>query len=338
VDTTAEADGSFRVEHYEDDAPPLGHTSSSSGGATGETKRTYFVRATSDRFGEEEATYDPAVDAEVSIRFAEPARLSVALAGHAETPGNERLSLRLAPKTRRLGLTHQGSWDAKIGPDGVAAFPAVTPGAYVLTLTRAADEGAVGAGHSRYRGAAELAYVELTLRSGDSSQTIAVPTTTELVVAFDGGAPAGFDLQRSQPDGSTRTVFGGPKAGDRDVSYPDLVPGRYRLVAKDVGEMWTVVPGDARVVFRPRPFNACRLVVGEKGYLAELGLKTGDVVVAVDGVEFKDQFAMAAALAGAKSRESARLSVVRGERPFDVAADGRRLAEVEGGAFEPWVR
>ena len=97
-------------------------------------------------------------------------------------------------------------------------------------------------------------------------------------------------------------------------------------------------PRGTRVSFAPRPFNAYHLEVTERGYLHDLGLKTGDLVVAIDGAEFKDLAGMTAALNAAKTRETSKFTILRGAQTFDLTADGTKFEEDDGSYYSPRAR
>ncbi|MCI0589815.1 MAG: PDZ domain-containing protein, partial [Planctomycetes bacterium] len=328
-----EPDGSYKVEHFEKDAPSRGGGWSFGGEVLGDGPRTYFVQVKSERYGTSEAIYDPARDREVTVAFLAPALLRVTIAGYAESPDRDRASLSLEPKDEE----DAGGGDdveARINRAGTASFPPQKPGRYDLVLRLAGADGARGHRMARWN-ASEVSRQTLSLGSGETTMTIPLPTLCELLVTFEGEAP---DLQRAGPDGVPHSV-GRNRAekGERSVTFTDLAAGRYRLLTR-TGDMWVDVPAPGSVAFRPNPYNAYLLQVLDTGYLLELGLRTGDLVVALDGVEFKDRASMDAALFSWKQRGPATFTILRDGRRFDVVADAKRFEEDEGSYYRPWSR
>jgi hypothetical protein len=341
LSATPESDGSYHVTHFEHDAPYTGTGGSFGGTHLGDGKRTYFVRATSKTFGTAEAAYDPATDREVSVQFAEPARLRVAIGGFAESPNRSRILLELEATERDLSGSRP-SEDGTIDAHGEATFAPVKPGTYELVL-RLADEADDGASRRRSRWNSKVvARIPAALAAGDTSMTIGVPAVIDLVVAFDATLdPKSIQLQRVTDDGTVSRVSDEEAdEGEHEVAFRDLVvlPGRYRLVSRAVGDMWIDLPGPSRVVFRPRPFNSLqvRMRDSHKGYLSEAGLQEGDVVVAIDGIECQSTTQIDKLLAAAREHDRATLTIVRGGRRIDVPVDAKRLDD--GGRLAPWVR
>jgi hypothetical protein len=336
-----EPEGSYRVEHYSSDGMNsrfnFGMIDDDSEGDEEEKEKdvrcTWFVKAVSPRFGSAEAAYDPVGDREVTISFAAPAALRVVVAGWAESPDRERASLTLEPKPES-GSTDENSETAVIGPAGTATFPPRKPGKYELVLGYGTKKGRRGF-RSYGWGDKEVSRTPLTLSTGETTVTVAMATLHELVVHFKGDTP---NLQSVEPDGSPGDQgSSGSLDGEGVLRFSDLKPGRYRLVTQD-GDMWLDVPSSGPVSFRVNPFNSYRLKVEEEGYLHGLGLKTGDLVVAVNGAEFKDRATMDAAFLLSLARESSTFTVLRDGQKFDVTGDVRKLQEDNGSDVQPWAR
>ena len=82
------------------------------------------------------------------------------------------------------------------------------------------------------------------------------------------------------------------------------------------------MPGQSVVRYVPRPITAYRVSITDpEGGFALAGLRDGDVVVGIDGVEFKDQAQMSALLTLARTNEGSTLSVIRGRSSLTVTID-----------------
>ena len=328
--TQAQADGSYRVEHFEKDAPSSSW--SFSGDELGDGPRTYYIEATSERYGKAETIYDPARDREVTVAFAAPAKLKVTIAGYAQSPNRDRVlvSLMGADGESQESVDLEGELDRS----GSASFRPVVPGRYEVVLHLMPVEKGRGRHRSRWN-ANEVARVPVTLGAGESSISVPLSPVTDLVVSFEGDAPA---LEFVGPDGRpSERRHNSRSDGSRSITFPDLAPGRYRLVT-EAGDMWLDVPASSTVAFRAAPFNAYHIEIRGKGYLHEMGLRTGDLVVAIDGAEFKDRLAMDAALAMAKTRETTTFTIQRDGQRFDLSGDARRFEGDELSWYRPWTR
>lgn len=335
VEVAPEPDGSYRVEHFEMQAPHLGG-GSFSGEELGPGPRTYFVRATSLRFGTGEAIYDPARDREVTVAFAAPAFLRVTLAGWADHPDRDRASLSLEEKPEE-GRDRANDLQAGFDLTGTARFGPLNPGKYEVALCLSGiDRSSRGSRRLRHYGGTVVSRVPIALKSGETPLTIPFLSLSSLTVTFEGDAP---NLQQLGADGAPEWRRGGGQVEKEkgSITFEDLAPGRYRLVGR-TGDMWVDVPAPMPVAFAPSPFNAYFLQVLDQGYLRDLGLRTGDLVVAVDGFEFKDRFTMDVALLASKARESSTFTILREGQRFDVTAEGRRVEEDEGSYYQPWSR
>jgi len=188
-----------------------------------------------------------------------------------------------------------------------------------------------------------IARSPVTLGRGDAALSIPMPAVASFVVTFDESPGiSSIQIQTVDADGTPSDVIANGSPADRanQVEFSDfaIVPGRYRLVARDVGDMWVDLPGPERLVFRPRLFNALQVRTNgySAGHLQEAGLRNGDVVVAIDGSELESKLQADACLALARTHDTAKLTVLRGGRRLEIAVDPKRLDD--GGALAPWVR
>jgi hypothetical protein len=334
IETSPEADGSYRVAHYEHGGPDSYRSSSTSNDGPGLGKRTYYVKATSKRYGTAGTTYDPAKDREITIEMTAPALVRVTISGFSASPDRDRAVVVLEPIERGTGERFSDELEADIDAQGVAKFPPVRAGTYDVVLRLAKSASRSDKSNARWGGTV-VARVRQTVAAGEASLTMALGALFELVVTFDRDAPS---IERVGADGTGSFVDRARGVdGEKKTTYRNLTAGRYRLVGR-AGEMFVDVNGDATVAFVPRPFNAFHFEVSEKGYVHDLGLKTGDLVIAIDGVEFTERASMDAALEASKSRETSKFTVLRGGQRFDVVADGKRLEEDDGSWYTPWAR
>jgi protocatechuate 3,4-dioxygenase beta subunit len=328
-----EKDGSYRIEHYAKGAPVRGEGFHSYVGISdvGPGPYSWFVRATSPRFGVAVATYDPGTDREVTLRFAAPALLRVAVTGFAGNPRRSRALLFLEWEGSSPDMRDRMS--CSIDADGRGSFPPTAPGKYSLEL-RLAEDGAAEDAEVSYWSTEEVSKSSLTLPSGETEASVHLPLYCDLTVTFEGEAPG---LERIGTDGVPGREEDGD-ATDGKVTFRDLPEGRYRLIDHRRGAMWLDLPMSGPVSFQPAPFDSLFVKVTGEGYLRGLGLRTGDLIVAIDGVELRDREAMRKALGAALVHGTARLSVLRAGTTFDVSGDIQMLGEDAGSEVQPWVR
>ncbi len=318
-------DGSYRVPHHD----PTEANSSWSGGDEGAVRPEdvkWWVRADSRSLGAREARYRPGVDRELTIQYPAPAKLDLLVRGGES--GN--VAGRLA-----AGLEATASKDDDLQPEWMhqhdenteeldasarCTLVAGEAGTYRLSLwSRTGDTHAY---NSRI-----LGRWPVTLAAGENSLEIDLPVLRDLVVTADEPAKLDDMSLRRWDDVLRRWEWAGEctRTGDRKV-YPGLPAGRYRLESPD-GEMQLALPVAGEVRFRPRPYNALRVTAsGPESCAAKSGLQPDDLVVAIDGAEFEGLLQLEAAVAAAKTRDSARLTVLRGTQRLEVDA---KMADLE---------
>ena len=105
--------------------------------------------------------------------------------------------------------------------------------------------------------------------------------------------------------------------------------------------MQVVVPVARVVRFEASPANAIQLIqVARDGLLARAGVRTGDLVTAIDGVEIETFAAGKKAFYG-KRPGPTRLTVLRNGRPFRIEVDLRPVTagtERSGATLRPGLR
>jgi S1-C subfamily serine protease len=105
--------------------------------------------------------------------------------------------------------------------------------------------------------------------------------------------------------------------------------------------MTVTLPGPSSVVFQEQEINALRVTVTDpEGTMAKAGMATGDLVVAINGKEFSSVVELQIVMAGAVSKKTMVMTVLRGRKRFDVEVDPRKMlgGRQMGGSFEPTSR
>ncbi len=333
VGTLPGADGTFQVEHFAKGASIFGGGYASYWRDIGEGPLAYFVQATSARYGIATTTYDPAKDREVTVRFAAPALLRVLIPGFAANPRRDRAVLEMEWAGEEDEKEQHPDLKAPIDVSGVARFPPAVPGSYAVVLRLAAGSDPKDLETAGWTGT-KVAMVPVTLPSGETTVTVAFPVYSDLTVTYDGDTPR---LQRMGADGVTDTEEAGTVENGA-VVFRNVPEGRFRLYDTRRGAMWVDLPMPGPIAFQPIPFNALRFEVTGEGHARDLGLKTGDLIVRIEGLEFGDPGSMQKAIGAAMVKGTAKLTIKREGTTFDLTAEIRKLMEDKGSDVEPWVQ
>ncbi len=294
-----------------------------------------FVEAISAELGSKRAYYDPDSDRTVTIRFGEPARLTLHLSGLPGSACEELVGAALAAP----GLGEGDLW--RLGP-GNRGFD--REGTIEL--------GPVEAGPSRlvlyvlmHNHDYEIARHDVHLRPGTQELTLPLPALHPLAVRAP-SLRAGTSLVLERGGGSWMSVTRRVR-GDGIAAFALLPAGRYTLRQEDVHEaaMEVTVPHAGEVAFEPRrpAFDAIRVSVSEReGLLGRAGFMHNDLIVAINGTEFRGQGQMQLlAVKAAATPGTTTLTVERAGRRLLVKLDLQAVlaaGESAGGGFEAATR
>ena len=105
--------------------------------------------------------------------------------------------------------------------------------------------------------------------------------------------------------------------------------------------MTVVLPGPAEIVWRGQEQNALRVVVTKAdGWFAKVGFVDGDLVIGVDGTEFRNTAQMKAFFATIATKETVTLNLLRGGRRVDLTLGSKEFMESggKGGRFDATTR
>ncbi|MHC4598350.1 MAG: carboxypeptidase-like regulatory domain-containing protein [Planctomycetota bacterium] len=323
-----QADGSFLIAHPARDEEEKKR----------EKEGKYVVEALSRRYGRKEVEYRLEDALEILVRFEDPAHLEAVVSGFKDHEHKERIGLNLEPKkepgvrTRRYGAPY-GNMEP-IDEEGRKSFGPVQPGNYELVLRISTTEDSF-----------PVEKAPVTLRHGKNRAVIEIPALHPLTLRF-GKAKAGTRVWLTTEKGERLSWSTAAKVGrDGEATFPFLPAGSY-TVSLSGGMLPQVmkvsVPGPEVVRFEARPVNALRVTVtDEGGELAKLGLRTGDLVIGMDGKEFGNTQEFQAMVFVALGKKSVKLLVLRKDERLEFEADPRKLLKMEGGlggSFYPTSR
>ena len=268
---------------------------------------THYVTARSEKYGLKEIAYSREKTRELEIRFGEPAKLTVTgYAGGAEG----KLAVRLA---RKDAQRHSPYREEKMVPaNGTLILGPTEAGEYELRLYVQVNR------YSRLR----VSTTPIALRAGDNTATIAVPRLYALTIVVPDGrgqVQIGPDPRRDEWFHAYQELG---KTGR--VTFTNLVAGRYK-VTNGGEEMVIDLRATQTVTFEPQDTNAMRVSITDpNGAFAAAGLVHGDLIIGVDGTEFKNpRHMMIMIMAGGK--EPITLNILRGGRRIELTVDVKSL-------------
>lgn len=297
-------DGRWRVFHYavkEEQKKPGG---------------TWFVTARSQTLGSKTVEYDATNTKDLTIRFEEPAKLTVTVAGYRGSgmEGKIRLEVRPAQKgrtTRSYG--YYGRNASKLDAEGVQKFGPLAPGEHDIHVQ-------VKGKNNRWSGAD---IVTTHLKAGENSATVDLPKLYSLTVIVDGEQEnASFRLSANMKGYWYNSDTVKPKGGQ--VLFDNLVPGDYTLQCWGAthGTMKISIPAQSSVRFVATVYNAQKVHVKDvNGTFVKAGLRQDDLLIGIDGEEFTNQRTMQAMMTLAMERKSVSLLILRGGRRLTIPVD-----------------
>ena len=137
----------------------------------------------------------------------------------------------------------------------------------------------------------------------------------------------------------------GSAGEDGLVTFRLLPAGTYRLARREgsgAGEMTVTVPASGPVRFAPTRMNALRVTVDDpSSAMARAGLQTGDLVIGIDNMEFRNAMHIQALLFGAMAKSRVTLIVLRKGARMEIPVEPARLMSLDGpigGDFTPTSR
>lgn len=232
---------------------------------------------------------------EVLIQLQKSCDLTVQLTG-LQDEMREKLVVSIVYQSRGLqgrsessaipGRGGFGQSDApKISADGVVRFPSITPGAIDIHLSLSSGRFATTPVRSML---AEAIPGPLTV-------SVPLPALHPVVVhapSLDDGTElelASIDTQ-GQVNTDWRMNRRAKVEADHRARFGLIPAGTYELTARGIGESLRIVVPTGEILFQAREPDAISITItDENGLLAEGGLQTGDVIVAVGDVELTSE-------------------------------------------------
>jgi hypothetical protein len=306
----------------------------------GDEKSRHVITAKSQKYGEKEVEYKRGEVSELKIQFREPAKLTVTITGYVGSEFEGKLRLRLEPRkvsksdSQRYHGYYRDENEKKIDSLGNITLGPVEMGAFDLVMY---------VKKKRWE-SKPVRRIPVDLTAGKNELSVSIPALYSLTVVVDKAGP-GTSIQLSRA-GDSRG-FGEHKETDKEgkATFVNLAAGDYSIQvwgAGVEGTMTVSVPAQSVVNFVPKPINALKVTVRDPGgYLAKIGFQSGDLVIGIDGMEFKNVQHLQALAFGSMSKEAVKMDVRRGGAKLSLTVDPKKLfgdPRGMGGEFEPSSR
>jgi hypothetical protein len=314
-------DGSFRVLHPQE--PRHGGVT---GGEGADEKAKCFLTVQSEKHGKREVEYDPATTRDLTVKFQSPAHLEVTIPGYKGSEYVGKLAL-LLPKRGEKGsghraYSHMGSEEKGLSSEGVQSFGPVEPGEYdVVLYLRTSDS---------WSQQIPIRRSPVSLTAGKNAATVKIPPLYSLTVTFE-KAGKNDRIYFSPAEGRRWETWGIQKnvGAEGKLTFENLPEGKYKIQkwgGTDAGTMEVSVPGQTFVAFQAKAVNALRVTVTDPGgVLGQAGLRTGDLIIGMDGMEFQNLTHMQMLLYASMGKEKAKLNLLRDGRTLEIEVEPKKL-------------
>lgn len=282
---------------------------------------TYKITASHNDYGSTSLDWPDDAGGEVSLRFVEPARLTIQLTG--VTSADQRTKLRFSlSREVEPGSWHGTNPDGASHDDGLPAndqlfYSKLTPGRYRFTLSVTS-----GDPDESFFDRAEIGVWDFDVASGSSTQTCPVPKYYTLTLLVPDPKAASRIGLRSADGKVNRHAR---RETTARMTYPGITAGEW-IFASDNGEMRIVVSGDTEVTLAVKAFD-CLSISGIKPgkQIEAMGLRNGDLLVAVDGERPETAELLQVKVQAAMDKEASVWTVIRGGVEQTVTVNGKEL-------------
>lgn len=272
---------------------------------------------------------------ELELRFAPPAAVALRLLDRERHLGAREVALRFEALDLPPGVHGDLAPErVAVPPDGPIELGRLQPGRWRATLSLVV----VDARNQRARH--DVATREWPLEPGPAVLELACPELHALEIALAAGRKVWLRVERIALTRADALAVARSAETDEQgrVLFSDLPAGLYRIrgnAGPESSDMIVEVPASGPVAFVDEGVDAQRVVLADpEGGLAQAGLATGDLVVAIAGREFRGRNALRA-IVGAVRGEEVTLTIERGGERFEVVVPTAHLgdAKAAGGAL-----
>lgn len=237
----------------------------------------YVVRIQSRRYGDRDFRYERADRSPLEVVLEPPAFVVVEIVGFDEHPQKSEFSVHVAPMDEsdsRLSNRIPGE-----GTGATRRFGPLEPGEYVALFNI----------EQRERWATiTLDKKTVNAAPGDNTVRFTAPplysVTIEIPEQYSNNQISILDAVSYAQHGST------DGQAESEHTFDRLPPGEYVVMANPAGVMRVSLPqaDGQRILFQPLPLNAYLLQARGRPSEVDIGLKDGDIVLAMDGNSLQD--------------------------------------------------
>jgi hypothetical protein len=288
----------------------------------GEVPLHYEVSARSKEFGKLAVQYEFHASHEIEFRFTKPALVNVVVPGFTDHRLTNRITVQFStakgegwghvsvPKGGKPG-EHDLADTFKCGPH--------PPGDFRVQMFLKWDP-------KQIQGSSFLGAWVYPVAEGENTLTCAIPPLHKLTVCFIDPSNVGEVRLRSVSPERTynQTIFA---AYFSERTMVEGVPDGEWILSTDEGEMRVLVNGDLEVNFTPVLYDCVRIWFPDKGRIAALGLRPGDIVVRVDGKTPIGALSLRKQMDESLEREATTWTVLREDAEVEVGFSGTALKE-----------
>ena len=220
---------------------------------------------------------------ELRLRFDAPGTLIVEVLGYVR--GDYAVNAESVTQEFRTNTS-----DTKLEAEGRATLQPLAPGTYEVSLY--SPNGPRGTGFSDRK---RLASVTATVRSGENRVQLTLPALYDLRIEAP-NLSRGETLRLRRPDERGYDSIRAERDADGVATLTGVPAGEYDIVSDDMYAPQRITVPPTTHVYDPVPLRAMSVTIADNaGLLYVSGFRDGDLLIGVDGVEFKSLTAAQAA-------------------------------------------
>ncbi len=288
---------------------------------------TYEIKVNVKGYGTKVVRYPRDATHELRVDMDPPCTLTVYLPGATTHPLRRELNSKLMQKTSETswtGISRTAHPDdpRTSGQQGLESdsveFGPLSPGTYRFSLTFLDAKGS-----SSFRHHHTVAEWTFEVAAGANTQTCPVPALYTLTLLIDDPAQV-RRLMLTTPDGGNRR---GVEEIKKRTELRGMPAGEW-LIDTQEGEMRLRVSGDTEVRLEAKEYNAIRVIgLVPGGKVEGMGLRSNDIVVAVDGEPLTGR-GLHFLLQASFTKDNTTWTVVRNGAKIDVTFNGKELLAI----------